>query len=114
MKVRITEYLDIDLTGELWTCNRCENALISAHDSYKRGCRVRVRDPREIHDPGNSEFSLNLAPDPEWCQLIEYYCPGCFVLLETEYLPPGYPPTHDIELDIEALKARAKRQQADA
>jgi len=26
--------------------------------------------------------------------------------VETEYLPPGHPPTHDIELDIDDLKKR--------
>ena len=25
-------------------------------------------------------------------------------MVETEYLPPGHPPLHDIELDIDALK----------
>jgi acetophenone carboxylase len=27
-------------------------------------------------------------------------------MLEVEYLPPGHPPTHDIELDIDDLKRR--------
>ena len=27
-------------------------------------------------------------------------------MIETEYLPPGHPPVHDIELDIDALKAQ--------
>ncbi|HSD11877.1 MAG TPA: acetone carboxylase subunit gamma, partial [Candidatus Binatia bacterium] len=37
---------------------------------------------------------------------LEYYCPGCGVQMETEYLPPGHPPTHDIEFDIDDLKRR--------
>jgi acetone carboxylase gamma subunit len=37
---------------------------------------------------------------------VEFYCPGCAALLECEYLPPGHPLTHDIELDIDALRAR--------
>ena len=27
-------------------------------------------------------------------------------MIETEYLPPGHPITHDIELDIDALKRK--------
>jgi hypothetical protein len=27
-------------------------------------------------------------------------------MIENEYLPPGHPVTHDIELDIDALKKR--------
>jgi hypothetical protein len=29
-------------------------------------------------------------------------------LVEAEYLPPGHPPLHDIELDIDALKVQWK------
>lgn len=36
-KVRITEYLDIDVDEELWYCNRCGYKLISARDNYKKG-----------------------------------------------------------------------------
>ena len=34
------------------------------------------------------------------------YCPNCGVLIDTEYLPPGHPLTHDMEIDIEQLKAK--------
>ena len=29
-------------------------------------------------------------------------------MVEAEYLPPGHPPVHDIELDIDALKVQWK------
>jgi len=52
-------------------------------------------------------YAFTFAPDPAWCRIIEYYCPGCATLLEVEYLPPGHPLTrHDIELDIDHLKAQ--------
>ncbi len=63
------------------------------------------RDPREIHPaivPGTFSFS----PDPLWVRIVEFYCPGCGVQLETEYLPPGHPITHDIEIDLDSLRAR--------
>jgi acetophenone carboxylase len=31
------------------------------------------------------------------------------VLFETEYLPPGHPLTWDIDLDLDALKAKHQR-----
>ncbi|TMC85636.1 MAG: acetophenone carboxylase, partial [Chloroflexi bacterium] len=31
---------------------------------------------------------------------------SCGTQVETEYLPPGHPITHDLELDIDSLKAR--------
>jgi len=41
--------------------------------------------------------------DPEWMALREYYCPGCYALLEVEMAPPGYPIVHDFQPDIETF-----------
>jgi acetone carboxylase, gamma subunit len=105
MKVRITEYLRINLETEQWEC-RCTRELGSARDNYKRGLLVYDRDPREIHKPllDPARYSRTYSPDPAWCRILEYYCPNCGTLVEAEYLPPGHPPLHDIELDIDALK----------
>jgi len=105
MKVKITEYLDIDLEKELWCCNRCGKGLGSARENYKTLLRVRQRDPGEVH-PAYLPGQFSLSPNPEMCQILEFLCPECFTLVEVEYLPPGHPITHDIELDIDTLKAR--------
>jgi acetone carboxylase gamma subunit len=105
--VAITEYLAIDLETERWQCRRCNHDIGPARSSYKEGLLVYDRDPREIHrpilDPGKYEYTY--APDPAWCRIIEFYCPSCGTMVENEYLPPGHPLTHDIELDIDRLKA---------
>jgi acetophenone carboxylase len=100
---RVTEYLCIDTIAERWKCERCSTDLGSARRNYKEGCLVAERDPREVHPP-RVEGAYTFAPDPEWCRIVEFYCPGCLVLLEVEYLPIGHPITHDIEIDIDALK----------
>ena len=109
-KVLITENLRIDLDSEQWECRACNAELIAARDNYKRGLLVYDRDPREIHkpllDPDYYEFTY--APNPQWCRILEYYCPQCGSMIETEYLPPGHPPIRDIELDIDALKLQWK------
>ena len=112
MKVLITENLRIDLDSEQWECRACAAPLISARDNYKRGLLVHNRDPREIHKPllDPAKYELTYAPNPEWCRILEYYCPQCGTMIETEYLPPGHPPVRDIELDIDALKAQWKDQ----
>ena len=108
MKVSVTEYLEIDLVTERWRCRRCNEDLGSARDNYKRGLLVYDRDPREIHRPliDDKRYRYTFAPDPTWCRILEYYCPGCGTQVETEYLPPGHPPTNDIEFDIDDLKRR--------
>ncbi len=104
-KIHFTEYLDLDLGSENWCCNRCGQVLISAFENYKRGCLVYERDPREIHPP-ILEGEYTFSPDPDWVRIIEFYCPGCAIQVETEYLPPGHPITHDIEVDVKRLKQR--------
>lgn len=104
MLVRITEYLDIELESERWKCNRCGYDIGDARDSYKKGCLVRDRDPREIHFPIGPSKEFNFSFDPDWMRIVEFYCPGCAVMVENEYLPPGHPLTWDIQLDIDKLK----------
>jgi acetophenone carboxylase len=109
--VRITEYLDVDLDREMWCCHVCERDLIGARENYKRGCLVYERDPKEIYPPifeGNPQVTLTTADG--YGVFVEFYCPGCGTMVENELLPPGYPPTHDIELDLDALKARHRAQ----
>ncbi|MFW2003733.1 acetone carboxylase subunit gamma [Acinetobacter baumannii] len=110
MKVLITEYLRINLDTEQWECRCCGREHGSARDNYKRGLWVRDRDPREVHKPllDTTMYERTYSPDPTWCRILEYYCPECGTLVEAEYLPPGHPPLHDIELDIDALKEQWK------
>jgi acetone carboxylase, gamma subunit len=104
-RIRVTEYLDLDIDQEKWLCNRCNRELGSARENYKKGCLVYDRDPREIHPPiVTGEFSF--SPDPLWVRIVEFYCPGCGTQVETEYLPPGHPITRDIEIDLDQLKTR--------
>ena len=93
----------------MWCCHHCGRELISARSNYKKGCLVYERDPQTIYQPivkGPYSFS----PNPEWCRIIEFYCPQCGVMIENEILPPGHPITHDIELDIDVLKAKYLRK----
>lgn len=108
---QITEYLEVDLDRESWFCNRCGHELGPARENYKKFCLVHERSPHEIHPP-SVVGAYTLAPDPEWCRIVEFYCPGCSAQVEVEYLPPGHPITWDIELDIDALKRRAAAEQA--
>jgi acetone carboxylase gamma subunit len=107
-RLRVTEYLDLDLDREQWLCNRCGREIGPARESYKRGCLLYDRDPREIHPP-LVPGSFSFSPDPLWVRIVEFYCPGCGAQVETEYLPPGHPITHDIEIDLDSLKERLRK-----
>lgn len=114
MKVHMTENLRLDLASEQWECRKCGRELIGARENYKRGLLVYDRDPREIHGPivDPAHYDFTFSPDPAWTRILEYYCPGCGTQMEVEYLPPGHPPTHDIQIDIDALKRQwAEREE---
>jgi len=116
MKVPMTEYLAIDLEREVWECRRCGHTIHSARENYKEGLLVYDRDPREIHKPllDPAKYERTFAPNPDWCRILEYYCPSCGTMVETEYTVPGHPPLYDMEFDIDALKAQWKDRPAPA
>ncbi|MGV0848874.1 acetone carboxylase subunit gamma [Mycolicibacterium phlei] len=103
--ITMTEYLGIDTVDRRWVCLRCGHVIAPADSDYKRGLLLYDRDPRDIYPaglPGERGFS----PDPQWCRIVEYYCPGCATQVETEYLPPGHPLARDMAIDVDALIAR--------
>jgi acetone carboxylase, gamma subunit len=103
-RVVVTEYLEIDLATEMWCCRKCGQILVSARKNYKEGCLVYPRDPGTIYQPHVEGERYCFTPDKSVCVFLEFYCPGCGTLIETEALPPGHPPTHDIQIDLDALK----------
>ncbi len=104
-RVHLAQYLDLDLDGERWRCHDCGHDLGDARQNYKRGLLVHDRDPSEVHRP-LIEGEFTFSPNPEWIRILEFYCPGCGRQVETEYLPPGHPITHDTEIDMDSLKSR--------
>ena len=113
MNVQITENLDVDVASERWLCHHCHADLGSARENYKEGCRIRARDPEEIWQPLVDE-PVTFSFDRDWCRIVEFACPGCGWLIEVEALPPGHPITHDIQLDLDSLRARVSAREGGA
>jgi len=104
-RVHIAEYLELDVDTERWHCRSCGHDIGDARDNYKKGLLLFEREPTEVHRP-LIEGDYTFSPNPEWIRIVEFYCPGCGRQIETEYLPPGHPITHDTEIDIDSLKRR--------
>lgn len=103
--LHVGDNLDLELDKERWQCGKCGNDLGPARDNVKRGLLVAERDPSVIHRP-LIEADYTFSPNPEWVRILEFYCPGCGLQIETEYLPPGHPITHTTEIDVDSLKSR--------
>lgn len=69
-------------------------------ENWKHHARVRLRDTTESLRELYRSYEHS---DPEWMELREYFCPGCFTLLEVEALPPGYPVLFDFLPDLEGF-----------
>ncbi len=104
-RIHLAEYLELDIDSERWHCRTCGYDIGSARENYKRGLLVHNRDPGEVHPP-LIEGQYTFSPNPGWIRILEFYCPGCGRQVETEYLPPGHPITHDTEVDVDSLKQR--------
>jgi acetone carboxylase gamma subunit len=106
-KIKITEYLSIDLEKEMWCCDSCEAELVSAREPYMKGCLVYDRPATELYGPpievGKNQL-IHYGPDPDFNHILEFYCPHCGTMIEVQYLPPGHPIPVDIALDIDKLK----------
>jgi acetone carboxylase gamma subunit len=112
-KIKITEYLSIDLEKEMWCCDSCEAELVSAREPWMKGCLVYDRPAAELYGPpievGRDQF-VNYGPDPGFNHILEFYCPQCGSLVEVQYLPPGHPIPVDIALDIDKLKEKKLKE----
>lgn len=68
--------------------------------NWKTKCRVRVRDTFEQIE---QLYPKDMGSDPTWEELREYFCPGCFAILDVEAVPPGYPSIFNFLPDIDAF-----------
>ena len=76
----------------------CGHEFGSYQENWKLSASIRVRDTDEELQEIYPEM---MHCDPEWMELREYFCPGCWSLLEVEAVPPGYPVVFDFLPDLE-------------
>ena len=92
-------YVVAGAEGRVVKCD-CGHQFGPVTKNWKHAARILVRDTEElleeIYDPYH-------RCDPRWMELREYYCPGCWSLLEVEAVPPGYPVVFDFEPDIDTF-----------
>lgn len=69
--------------------------------NWKLNALIYVRDTEETLDgvyPGDRK-PVNIG----WCEIREFYCPGCGAQLEVEGLPPGYPVIFNFLPDLDGF-----------
>lgn len=78
----------------------CGHKICDADQNWRLHVLIYVRDStaalEEVY-PGAK------APDPEFMQLREFYCPSCATQLEVDAMTPGYPVLNEFEPDIDTF-----------
>ncbi len=92
--IRVSEGLVISKSGKgaFYTCTKCRTRIHSADANYKSGCVRRVTD---VSDVGLTPIDPKLFIDDE-IEYREYFCPGCGLLLQSNFCRPEDPDFRDI------------------
>lgn len=80
---------------------QCGEDLCSPDENWKKFCQVRVREEDEELEELYPKY-MHVAP--EWAfELREWYCPGCYELVDVDTVPVGYPVLTPFEPDIDTF-----------
>ncbi|MFA4916174.1 MAG: acetone carboxylase subunit gamma [Syntrophales bacterium] len=97
----LTPYLFIVQKGKDYVVKcKCGQEFGDYRVNWKLYSSIFVRDTEETMEevyPGVQR------PDPDYCEVREYYCPGCAALLEVETLPPGVPADFEFLPDLDTF-----------
>jgi len=108
-KVPWPEKILLPLTDELYIVQKGEQRITKCSCGFEFGdYRVNWKLNALIHVRDTEEELKELypypgAPDPEYCEMREYYCPGCGTQLQVETVPFGYPVVFDFLPDLDSF-----------
>lgn len=88
--MRVHYYLEIDKNNKI-KCLKCGQVICDASENYKHHVPRAEVWPDEITGQRPSKKEALLL-------YHEYYCPGCYTLLDVELAEKGAPPLHDIQI----------------
>lgn len=87
--------------GEYVVKTKCGESLCALEDNWKLQTQVRVREDQEEL---TEIYPKLMGPDPDWSfQVREYFCPGCYELLDVTAVPAGYPMFQPFRPDVDTL-----------
>lgn len=108
-RAAFTDQILLPLTEHLYVVARdgervvicdCGHLFGPLERNWKQASRILVRDSEALLE---EIYDTYHRCDPEWMELREYFCPGCWSLLEVEAVPPGYPVVYDFKPDIDGF-----------
>jgi len=92
--MRIHYNLDLDNATKKIRCRKCGYEICSGRENYK------LHVPRAEVWPDEIKCGRRPAKAEALCCYYEYYCPGCYTMLDVEVSEPGSPPLWDIQISL--------------
>jgi len=99
--LRISEHLYVVRTGDGRRVIKCDCGceLGDYRANWKTACRIRARTTeQQFHEV---YYPAAISPEPEYNEIREFFCPGCFAQLAVEVVPPGYPLVFEMLPDLD-------------
>ncbi|TAK36991.1 MAG: acetone carboxylase subunit gamma [Chloroflexota bacterium] len=90
----------VEKDGERIVKCACGHEFGDYRENWKLNALIHVRDSDEAV---KEIYPVILRPDSQYCEIREFYCPGCGTQLEVETVPAGYPIIFDFLPDLDAF-----------
>lgn len=94
------ELFIVDKGGERIVKCRCGYEYGDYRENWKLKTLIHVR---ETEEEIKEIYPYPSRPDPQYCEIREFYCPGCGAQLEVETVPFGYPLVFDFLPDLDTF-----------
>tara|TARA_R110002111_G_scaffold73018_1_gene116872 strand:- start:21247 stop:21795 length:549 start_codon:yes stop_codon:yes gene_type:complete len=98
--MRLNDHLYIVMRGNerIVKCD-CGHEYGDYRVNWKLHTDIRTRDTQESME--KVYYPTAAAPDADWMEVREFFCPGCSAQLAVEIVPPGYPLTFEAFPDLD-------------
>lgn len=99
--LRISDHLYVvrkELGQRVVKCD-CGHEFGDYRVNWKTEANVRLR--TTLPEFEQVYYPPAAAPEPEWNEIREFYCPGCLAQLAVEVAPPGYPLIFEMLPDLD-------------
>lgn len=101
--MQIQKYLDLNEEELTISCRKCGETLCNADENYKEHSAMRTG-PVTDAGPAFEPSKKLLGQDPN-LEFRQFFCPSCGVLFDHEFAREDDPILHDIEVDVDSIKA---------
>ncbi len=99
--LRISDHLYIVRNEQKQRVVKCDcgHELGDYRENWKTECQIRIK--TTLKEFEQVYYPAAAAPEPEYNEIREFFCPGCYAQLAVDITPPGYPLVFEVFPDLD-------------